>query len=135
MTNLIESIHRENSQEEQYHQRKVDYLNKYRMALSAVNRELNLPEDSLVRAYVTDCYFGLSVTGTPAELKELFRAFRKLGYEPSKRPGIKPESSFSCEFNREGGPEFYLCFASKLCRRVQVGTKTVEQPIYETVCE
>ncbi len=77
----------------------------------------------------------LYVTGNAAALKALFHGFRKLGYEPSKRPGVKPESSFTTYFEQLNKPTFYLSFSSTLCKRVKVGTKTVEQDIYEVVCE
>lgn len=30
---------------------------------------------------------------------------------------------------------WYLSFSSSVCRRVKVGTRTVEQDVYETVCD
>jgi hypothetical protein len=29
----------------------------------------------------------------------------------------------------------WLAFSSTVCRRVKIGTKTVEQDVYETVCD
>lgn len=77
----------------------------------------------------------LYVTGAAPAMKEIFRGFRKLGYQPSKRPGVKPESTFTCYFEQTNKPTFYLSFSSTLCKRIKVGTKTVEQDIYEVVCE
>ena len=34
----------------------------------------------------------------------------------------------------EGLSRFWMQFTSSVCKRVQVGTKTVEQPIYEVQC-
>ena len=32
------------------------------------------------------------------------------------------------------GIKFYFCFSSTVCKRVQVGTKMVETPVFETQC-
>jgi hypothetical protein len=78
----------------------------------------------------------ISMTGDKHVLLAIFSAFRKLRYEPSERPGIKPTSSFSCYWSREGQElRFWISFSSTKCTRVKVGTETREVPIYETVCE
>jgi len=78
----------------------------------------------------------LNIAGDKHVLKAVFSVFRKLKYEPSTRPKEKPESSFTCFWSRDGQElRFYLCFTSSKCSRVQIGTKMIEQPIYETVCE
>ncbi len=75
----------------------------------------------------------IGVTGDKHMLAAVWSAFRKLGYEPSRRPE-KAESYFYCRWEKEGKPSFYLTFSSTVCKRVKIGTKMVEQDIYETVC-
>jgi hypothetical protein len=69
-------------------------------------------------------------------LQAIFGIFRKLGYEPSNRPGDEPETTFSCYWEHtELETKFWLYFTSTVCTRVKVGTEMVERDIYETVCE
>jgi hypothetical protein len=78
----------------------------------------------------------LSVTGDKHTLNAIFSAFRKLGYEPTDRPGDKPASSFSCHWEHSTeDARFWLYFSSNKCTRIKVGTETKEVPIYEIVCE
>ena len=75
-------------------------------------------------------------SGNKNVLEEIFKAFRNIGYEPSNRPGTEPAEYFSC-FWRYPDKEikFWLSFTSTQCTRIKVGTKMVEQAVYETVCE
>jgi len=78
----------------------------------------------------------IAVAGDYAVLKAIFHAFRTQGWEPTSRPVEQKLSSFSTHFEKPGVDlRFWLSFSSTLCRRVKVGTKMVEQPVYETVCE
>jgi hypothetical protein len=84
----------------------------------------------------TDDSIDLSVSGTAAELKECFRAFRKLGYEPNDRVEDPKFTSFNTVFTHpEKKVRFWLFFSSTVCTLKKVGTKMVEQAVYETVCE
>ena len=97
--------------------------------------EVNLSGASSARMECDTEDVNFYVSGGADVLKEIFRAFRKLHYEPSSRPEAKPQSNFSCYFHLDGKPTFYLSFSSTLCRRVKVGTKMQEVDVYETVCE
>ncbi len=78
----------------------------------------------------------LNITGDKHTLMALFKAFRKLRYEPSARPSSKPSPSFNCYWSRDGQElRFYVYFSSTKCTRVKVGTETREVTIYETVCD
>jgi len=82
-----------------------------------------------------DC-FDLSVTGDKHVLEAIFGIFRKLGYEPDSRPGEEPATTFSCYWDHpELEARFWLYFTSTVCTRKKIGTKMVQQDIYETVCE
>lgn len=76
----------------------------------------------------------ISITGDKHVLQAIFGAFRKLGYQTSKRP-LKNDSYFYCRWEKEGKPTFYFTFSSTVCKRVKVGTKMVEQDVFENVCE
>lgn len=75
----------------------------------------------------------LSFAGDGDKLGNVWHVLRRAGFEPDKRPQ-KGDTSF-CTFWRNGAHAMvWVSFTSTMCRRVQVGTKMVEQPIYETVC-
>jgi len=87
-------------------------------------------------ARVTDGCIDLNVTGDKHVLAACFHAFRKLGYEPSERPGPKLESSFACNWEHpQHKCKWWLYFSSTKCTRIKVGTEMREVAIYETVCE
>jgi len=88
-------------------------------------------------------YVSLNVTGSRSLLTRVWRSLRLRGwYTADTRPAAL-ETSWSGSFylhtgtedgGRVPGVEVYLSFSSTVCRRVKVGTKLVEQPIYEVRC-
>lgn len=78
----------------------------------------------------------LSYAGDKHVLEGVFAALRQLGYKPSSRPKDEKMTSFSCWFDHdEESLRLWLSFSSTVCKRVKVGTKMVEQDVYEIVCE
>ena len=78
----------------------------------------------------------IGIAGDRHTLQAVFGVFRKLGYEPSSRPGDEPSPSFSCRWNHPDLEcRFWLYFTSTKCTRVKVGTETREVDLFETVCE
>lgn len=75
----------------------------------------------------------LSFTGDGARLGEVWAELRRSGYAPNCRPK-KGDATFYTHWLKEGMATFWMSFSSSVCRRVQVGTQMVEQPIYETQC-
>lgn len=59
---------------------------------------------------------------------------RRSGFVPDARPKVK-DTSFQTHFRQTDGATVWLSFSSSVCKRVQVGTRTVEEPIYEVQCE
>lgn len=78
-------------------------------------------------------YICLSFAGDGPRLGKLWGELRRSGFACEERPK-KGDTSFAGWFKQEGYPQLLVNFTSTLCRRVQVGTKTVEQPIFETIC-
>lgn len=76
----------------------------------------------------------LSVAGNKDTLNLVFKILRKAQFEPDSRPK-EAEPSFHTHFVHPTGARFWLNFSSTSCKRVQVGVKTVEQPVYEVQCE
>lgn len=82
----------------------------------------------------TDSY-NVNVTGSRADLDIMFGLLRRAGLTPLTRPKEK-ESEYSTKWYTENyNFRIWIFFASTSCKRVQVGTKTQEVPVYETVCE
>lgn len=78
-------------------------------------------------------YINLTFTGDGDKLKAVWSVLRRHGFNTSLRPA-KGDTTFNAFWTREGHAEIFMMFSSSLCRRVKVGTKMVEQPIYETQC-
>jgi hypothetical protein len=78
-------------------------------------------------------YVSFTFTGTGAFFSEVWSELRRNGFTPTQRPK-KGDVEFSAYWERPGCAKLFMNFSSSLCKRVQVGTKMVEQPIYETQC-
>jgi hypothetical protein len=75
----------------------------------------------------------ISFTGDGARLGQVWAELRRNGYTPNSRP-TKGQTTFCTFWSKEDYAKFWMTFTSSVCRRVQVGTTTVEQPIYEVQC-
>jgi hypothetical protein len=80
-----------------------------------------------------DAYISLTFTGDGARLRDVWVELRRNGWKPDTHPK-KGDTSFYAYWRGEGLVTFFMNFSGALCRRVVVGTKMVEQPIYETIC-
>lgn len=80
--------------------------------------------------------YNVNVTGPRADLDVMFGILRRHGLQPQGRPEEKTQyySTF-WRFGEALGEFLFVTFASTSCRRVQVGTKMEEVPVYDTVCE
>jgi len=79
--------------------------------------------------------YNISITGPRADLDVMFGILRRLGLQPTSRPQEKTQY-FSTYWTFEGTTDYiFVMFSSTSCKRVLVGTKTQEVPVYETVCE
>ena len=80
--------------------------------------------------YLTIC---IGFAGDGQRLGQVWGELRRHGFNCETRPK-KGDVDFHGYFQQDGYPKLMVNFTSTLCRRVQVGTQTVEQPIYETIC-
>jgi hypothetical protein len=82
----------------------------------------------------SDFNFHFRIAGDKQKFLQLVRCHRRYGFKPSM-----PEKGATSAFWRinDYGEDLgmYLSFSSTVCHRVKVGTKTVEQDVYETHCE
>lgn len=77
----------------------------------------------------------ISISGDKHKLSAAVRALKTRGYSTSEAAPAKGATSWNPLFYKEGAPTIYLTFTGTSCRRVEVGKKTIEVPIYETVCD
>ena len=80
-----------------------------------------------------DGSISLSFAGDGPKLTVVWRLLRRHGYNTHSRPK-KGDTTFYSFWECEGQARIFLNFTSSVCRRVQVGTQMVEQPIFETQC-
>jgi hypothetical protein len=135
MSSLLSEIKAEIRNSKRTWKQQRDLFKEYEADITELVKEIDLSKASSARMNCDTEDVNFYVSGNTEVLKEIFRTFRKLGYEPSSRPDAKPQSSFTCYFHQDGRPSFYLSFSSTLCKRVKVGTTTQEVDVYETVCE
>ena len=77
--------------------------------------------------------YNVNITGSRADLDVMFGVLRRAGLTPDSRP-VEKHSNYSTYWRTEGF-RVWVWFTSTSCKRVQVGTKVEEVPVYETVCE
>lgn len=80
-----------------------------------------------------NAYIHVRFTGDGDRLGQVWGAFRQSGWKTTCRPE-KGKNEFYAFWHQEGLVDLFMNFTSSVCRRVQVGTKMVEQPIYEMHC-
>lgn len=105
---------------------------------STVNSHLGLfrwleEQDLDVRFSLSDGDMNLSFTGDGPRLGKVWGELRRAGWAPNTHPK-KGESNFYTHWTKAGCATLWMNFTSSVCRRVQVGTQMVEQPIYEVQC-
>ena len=76
----------------------------------------------------------ISIAGDHHVMNGAWGALRKLGYECSDRPEEKV-TGFTGWFYKSEWPTIWFNFNSTVCTRKKVGTKMIEQDVYEVVCE
>lgn len=77
----------------------------------------------------------MRANGDRVLLAKIFRIFRRNGFKCDSPRPKKNASSWDGHFQKPGLPHlFFVYFASTVCQMVQVGTKTVEVPVYEVRC-
>lgn len=117
----------------------VDYLNQHQ---EIINELLPLITESNIETEVltflvvpgtSELYIGLS--GTKENLNKIFSIFRKCGLYPRSRPKENDTSYYTYFYAEDSDFRVWFSFTSTVCRRVAVGTRIVEETIYEVQCE
>lgn len=113
------------------HARKLEVLGRIERHYDALAAEL---AELAPHAYVDMFDLNVSFTGGKQALEKAFKILRFKGFVPDGRPTEK-DTKFTTYFRHPDGASVWLSFSSSVCVRVQVGTRTVEEPIYEIQCE
>jgi len=88
-----------------------------------------------IKANSNDGEFDIRFAGDSGVYRWVYSTLREHGWEPEDRISDDTRNYFTTWYRKEGLPSLYVTFSSTVCQRVQVGTRTVEEPIYELVCE
>lgn len=77
----------------------------------------------------------LNFAGDAHRLAAVVRILRTSGFTTNAERPKQGDTSWSAFFEHpDCGTKLYLFFTSSVCKRVKVGTKMVEQDVYETKC-
>ena len=112
-----------------------------RRELWRTHRERFLPAVAALKQLGADITFPNSLDARLSGDRHLFaavvRALRTRGFTTTQPPPEKGQGYWSAFFElpEVSDLRIWLSFSSTVCRQVQVGTKMVEQPIFETVCD
>jgi hypothetical protein len=80
-------------------------------------------------------YLHVSFTGDKHRLADVVRILRTNGLSTANEPPEPNSSSWSAWYYHDDSEiAAFVYFTSSVCRRVQVGTRTEEVPVYETRC-
>lgn len=89
-----------------------------------------------LRIDIKDQCIDIGFTGDQERMNTIWKLLRANGWKPDYRPQKdKPTASFCSYWHKEGELPIWFSFSSTVCKQVQVGTRMVEQPIYEVTCE
>ena len=88
-----------------------------------------------VEPYIASDYVVVKLTGDKGKLEQAFRILRSAGLTFSADRPKKGDSEWCAFFHHpETDTKVFFQFASSVCKRVKVGTKMVQQDVYETQC-
>lgn len=77
----------------------------------------------------------VNFTGDALRLQSVLRILTESGFTTTAESPKKGDTSWSAYFaHPDCETKVWLYFTSSVCRRVKVGTKTVEQDVFEIVC-
>lgn len=90
-----------------------------------------------VHTTLDDCCLNIVFAGDTEKFRAVWGALRQAGFKPDTRPDPTQKANHFYTHWRTGDDfcAIWFNFTSSVCKRVQVGTKTVEQPVYEIQCD
>jgi hypothetical protein len=97
----------------------------------------NMPDECVTYVYASRYAASFQVRGDGEVLTMAIRFLRTRGYKTDAAPPEKVAAVWEALFVHGedlNQPRVRLTWASTVCKQVQVGTKMVEQPVYEIRC-
>ncbi|MGH9425202.1 MAG: hypothetical protein ACRD2L_02700 [Terriglobia bacterium] len=132
MSNQDTSLAVLREQEVRKHESILEALDRHQVLLQKVIDEM--PKGSVVRVSVDEESVNLGVTGDKHTLLAAVRRLRANGFSHRDSPPRENAPEWYAYFRHAAGAKIFFRFTSTSCRRVKVGTKMVEQDVFETVC-
>ena len=90
---------------------------------------------SVMRVAVDGDTLDVNFTGDRFALQAAWGNLRRLGFNTTSKAESGKSGYNGFWDHEESDARLWISFTSSKCRTVQIGTKMVEQPIYETVCD
>jgi len=114
-----------------------DFVREHWVEIHRVAAGLDVVSEWIVNiTFDANSSLDISVSGDQLVFKGLWGALRKLGYNTNTGPKEEKFSGWSGWFrNPDQDLPLWITFSSTKCTRKKIGTKMVEQPVYELVCE
>ena len=97
----------------------------------------NMPDDAISHIYGSSYALSFSIRGTGEELTAAIRWLRTRGWNTDSKPPETNQAHWDALYVHTedlNKIRIRLTFSSTVCRMVKVGTKMVEQDVYETRC-
>ena len=115
---------------------KRDLLRNNEEEISTMMTALEVLGTKLINVRLNTSDIDVSVCGDKLALNAVWGIFRKLGYIADSNPN-ENEPTFTTWFEPEDDNQvkFWLSFSSTVCKRVKVGTETVERDLYAVQCD
>lgn len=136
--NVHELMEKAIKQDRDDHKERQKFLKTNKEEFFRIANGLIVIQEYVLRFSFDVASLDIHVAGDHHVFKGMFSALRKLGYNCESRPKDKFMASWSCWWHydeHDSHTKLWVSFSSTKCTRVKVGTKMVEQIIYETVCD
>ena len=112
------------------------FIATYEDEINQITSGMEVVSEWLINVTIDTCSESLDLkyAGDKLVMQGCFKAFRKMGFVAAKKPG-ENDGVFTCYWTHpDSDLRIWFSFSSTVCMRVKVGTKMVEQDVYETHC-
>jgi hypothetical protein len=113
----------------------IQTIKRDRERITLICRALQKAGVNITDVSVDGSSYTISITGPRADLDVMFGILRRHGLQPGSRPEEKTQYYSTYWTFKDSTNYVFVMFSSTSCKRVQVGTKVEEVPVYDTVCE
>ena len=129
---MTESVKKTQEALRETYQKTMDHLHLFGAFYQGVVDAMPAESVTYISFYTSS--MNMSVNGNKDVLVKAIRVLRTKGFETTARAPSEKQSEYSATFKNQNGPSIFLMFTSTQCQRVKIGTKLVEEDVYEVVC-